>query len=146
MNDEEYAQLLGLDNEQLAAVLGESGDAAHPVDTNGAPAASPGSTPHAATATYSLDNLVTVAAASIALVVTTISGTALPGNEAGARPTELDRLVEAMKRRGLMPLFRKARSPCSGIGRIGASGYRAARNIERRELRIRKTDNARNSV
>ena len=116
------AQLLGLDNEQLAAVLGESGEAAHAVDTNGA-AASPGSTPHTATATHTLDDLVTVVAASIALVVTTISGTALPpGNGAGARPTELDRLVEDMKRRGLMPLFEKLAARAAALAAPAPGG------------------------
>lgn len=116
------AQLLGLDNEQLAAVLGESGEAAHAVDTNGAPAASPGSTPHAATATYSLDDLVTVVTASIALVVTAISGTAPPGNGAGARPTELDRLVVEMKRRGSMPLFEEFAARASALAAPAPGG------------------------
>jgi DNA-binding XRE family transcriptional regulator len=122
----ELAQLLGLDNQQLAAVLGESSEATHAIDTNGSPATSPGPTPHTATATYSLDNLVTVVTASIALAVIAISGTALPGNEADTRPTELDRLVEELKHRGLMPLFEKlaarAAVPC-GLRTQGSYVY-----------------------
>jgi hypothetical protein len=53
----------------------------------------------------SLDDLATLAVTACALLVAATSGTAMPGNEAGERLTDLDRLVEEVKRRGLIRLF-----------------------------------------
>src|SRR5215470_5045626 len=105
------------------------------VDPVGSPAPSSvpsglsSSTKDLAAISRALDDLAAAVATVLALLVTTTSGAAIPGDEAGARLADLDRLVEEMKRRGLMQTVLKLATG-STLTAPTLGGLRLALNLD----------------